>query len=86
MKEEVTLLRKRVERAALMEALLIAEEEELASVEKVCEIAKKDMEVLDLLQKSFETTESVKSIEYETKFLCASAPFIKKSENTILDN
>ncbi|CAG4947435.1 unnamed protein product [Parnassius apollo] len=86
LKEEVTLLRKRVERAALMEALLIAEEEELASVEKVCEIAKKDMEVLDLLQKSFETSESVKSIENETQFLCASAPFIKKSENTILDS
>ncbi|CAG5020663.1 unnamed protein product [Parnassius apollo] len=86
LKEEVSLLRKRVERAALMEALLIAEEEELASVEKVCEIAKKDMKVLDLLQKSFETSESVKAIENETQFLCASVPNIKKSENTILDS
>ncbi|XP_047535523.1 protein MIS12 homolog [Vanessa atalanta] len=80
LREEVVSLRRRVERGALMEALLTAEEEELSSVEKVCEIAKKDMEVLDLLQKNLESSDSVKSIQSEVQFLCASVPFINKNE------
>ncbi|XP_028166443.1 protein MIS12 homolog [Ostrinia furnacalis] len=81
LKEEVTSLRKRVERGALMEALLTAEEEELSTVEKVCETAKKDMEVLDLLVKHTEDNNSVKTIHNETDFLCASAPFMKKNDD-----
>ncbi|XP_026495691.1 protein MIS12 homolog [Vanessa tameamea] len=80
LREEVVSLRRRVERGALMEALLTAEEEELSSVEKVCEIAKKDMEVLDLLQKNLESSDSVKSIQSEVQFVCASVPFINKNE------
>ncbi|CAG4929389.1 unnamed protein product [Parnassius apollo] len=85
LKEEVALLRKRVERAALMESLLNSELEELESVEKVCEAAKKDMQVLDLLVENFGTSDSVKAIADETESLCASVPFIKESENTTLD-
>lgn len=80
LKEEVASLRKRVERGALMEALLTAEEEELSTVEKVCETAKKDMEVLDLLIKHTEGNNCVKNIQSETQFLCASVPFMKKSD------
>lgn len=54
LKDEVADLRKRVERGALMEALLTAEEEELSTVDNVCETAKKDMEVLDLVSKTSE--------------------------------
>ncbi|CAH2092818.1 unnamed protein product [Euphydryas editha] len=79
LREEVVSLRTRVERGALMEALLTAEEEELSSVEKVCETAKKDMEVLDLLQKNLESTDSVKTVLSEVHFLCASVPFINKN-------
>lgn len=90
LKEEVANLRKRVERAALMEALLIAEEEELTSVEEVCETAKKDMEVLDLLNKNIEGAEGLKALQNETQFLCASAPFMnvqmKSSEDKFFDN
>lgn len=86
LKEEVASLRKRVERGALMEALLTAEEEELSTVEKVCETAKKDMEVLDLLLNHTEGSNSVKTIQSETDFLCASVPFMKKSdESNIFD-
>lgn len=74
LKEEVASLRKRVERGALMEALLNAEEEELSSAEKICEIAMKDMEVLDVLQKSLKHSELMKSIPTEVEFLCASIP------------
>ncbi|CAH0589113.1 unnamed protein product [Chrysodeixis includens] len=84
LKEEVASLRKRVERGALMEALLTAEEEELATVEKVCETAKKDMEAIDLLYKNVDNGECLKSIQNETQFLCASASFMKK-ENNIFD-
>lgn len=86
LKEEVASLRKRVERGALMEALLTAEEEELCSVEKVCELAKKDMEVLDLLQKNYEGNDNIKSIQTETQFLCASVPCNNNTDNSIFDN
>lgn len=85
LKEEVANLRKRVERGALMEALLTAEEEELSSIEKVCETAKKDMEVLDLLQKNFEGNDSLKMVQNETQFLCASVPFVKKDDSIFED-
>lgn len=82
LKKEVAALRRRVERGALMEAILLAEEEELASVEKVCETANKDMEVLDLLHKSIESSGNIKSIQNDTQFLCASVPFMKKSDDS----
>lgn len=81
LREEVASLRRRVERGALMEALLSAEEEELASVEKVCETAKKDMEAIDLLCKSADNSDSLKVVQSETQFLCASASFMKKQNN-----
>ncbi|CAH0400839.1 unnamed protein product [Chilo suppressalis] len=80
LKDEVALLRKSVERGALMEALLTAEEEELTTLEKVCETAKKDMEVLDQLSRYTETSDSIKTIQHEMQFLCASVPFMKNSE------
>ncbi|KAJ8714997.1 hypothetical protein PYW08_004978 [Mythimna loreyi] len=81
LKDEVASLRRRIERGALMEALLSAEEEELASVEKVCETAKKDMEAIDLLCKSADNGDSLKVVQNETQFLCASASFMKKQNN-----
>uniref|UniRef100_A0A2A4J174 Protein MIS12 homolog n=1 Tax=Heliothis virescens TaxID=7102 RepID=A0A2A4J174_HELVI len=81
LKEEVASLRRRVERGALMEALLSAEEEELASVEKVCETAKKDMEAIDLICKSADNSECLKAVQSETEFLCASASFMKKQSD-----
>ncbi|KOB73612.1 putative LSM16-like protein [Operophtera brumata] len=78
LKEEVADLRKRVERGALMEALLKAEEEELSTVDKVCETAKKDMDVLDLLSKNSETNS--KSVLSETMFLSASVNLKQKSD------
>ncbi|XP_072944668.1 uncharacterized protein [Epargyreus clarus] len=86
LREEVSSLRKRVERGALMEALLTAEEEELSSVEKLCEIAKKDLEVIDLLQKNFENGSNIKSIQSEAQFLCASVPFLNKGEGDFYDD
>lgn len=89
LKDEVANLRKRLERAALMEALLIAEEDELTSVEEVCETAKKDMEVLDLLNKNIEGTEGLKTLQNDTQFLCASVPFmnvqVESSEENFFD-
>lgn len=89
LKEEVANLRKRVEKAALMEALLIAEEDEMTSVEEVCETAKKDMEVLDLLNKNIEAAESLKSLQNETQLLCTSVPFMnvqmKSSDDIFFD-
>lgn len=76
LKEEVANLRKRLERGALMEALLMAEEEELASAEEVCETAKKDMKVLDLLNKNIEGAEGFKSLHKQTQFLCTNVPFM----------
>ncbi|KAM3965693.1 protein MIS12 homolog [Aphomia sociella] len=84
LKEEVAELRKRVERGVLMEALLTAEDEELSSVESICETAKKDMKVLDLLYKSVEGTDNMKSILSDTQFLCASVPYITKSDSVQL--
>ncbi|XP_068617943.1 protein MIS12 homolog [Battus philenor] len=81
LKEEVSVLRKRAEQGALMEALLNAEVEELSSIEKLCEVAKKDMEVLDLLQKNCEGNNDVRKIHKESLFLCASAPFL--NSNTV---
>lgn len=85
LKEEVALLRKRVERGALMEALLTAEEEELATVETVCETAKKDMEAVDLLCKSADNRDCLKAIQSKTEFLCESASFMKKPTNIFDD-
>ncbi|XP_013140744.1 PREDICTED: protein MIS12 homolog [Papilio polytes] len=79
LKEEVALLRKRVERGASLEALLSAEDEELSSIENVCEIARKDMEILDLLQKNC-VKNDVKSIKNSTEFICSLVPFLKKSD------
>ncbi|KAG7312317.1 hypothetical protein JYU34_001799 [Plutella xylostella] len=79
LKEEVSDLRKRVERGALMEALLTAEEDELISIEKACEAAKKDLEVLDVLHKSTANTDTVKEVVRETQGLCASVPFMRDS-------
>ncbi|KAI5638021.1 hypothetical protein NE865_09255 [Phthorimaea operculella] len=81
LKEEVANLRKRVERGAMMEALLTCEEEEIASIEQVCETAKKDMEVLDVLHKNIEGHERLTNINNETDFLCASVPFMKQIES-----
>lgn len=69
LQEEVASLRKRIERAVLMEVLLTGEEKELASMETVCETARKDMEVFD----SLITDYSIKTTVNETMFLCASA-------------
>ncbi|CAG9788662.1 unnamed protein product [Diatraea saccharalis] len=86
LKDEVFLLRKNVERGALMEALLTAEDEELSSLETVCETAKKDMELLDSLLRHTETSDSIKTIQHETQFLCASVPFMKNVvDNLIFD-
>lgn len=76
LKEEVAALRTRVERGALMEALLKAEEEELSTVEIVCDIAKKDMETFDLLSKNSDN--NCKSAVNETVLLCASVNSSKK--------
>lgn len=75
LKDDVASLRISVERGASMEVLLKAEEEEFASVEKVCETAKKDMEITDLLSKNIQGN-SLKSVLNETKFLCAKLPFL----------
>ncbi|KPJ05278.1 hypothetical protein RR46_02033 [Papilio xuthus] len=79
LKEEVALLRKRVERGASLEALLSADDEELSSIKNVCEIARKDMEILDLLQKSC-LKNDVKMIKNATEFICSTVPFLKKSD------
>lgn len=81
LKDEVASLRKRVERGALMEALLIAEAEELSTVECVCETAKKDMEVFDLLN----SESNIKGTLHDTMFLCANANIIDKNNFEVLD-
>jgi hypothetical protein len=81
LKDEVSSLRKRVERGALMEALLTAEEAELSTVEKACESAKNDMEMLDFLLKHTQGSNTIKSIQNETQFLSASVPFLKDTDN-----
>ncbi|XP_049876523.1 uncharacterized protein LOC126374092 [Pectinophora gossypiella] len=78
--DEVADLRKRVERGALMEGLLTAEVEEIASIENVCETAKKDMDVLDLFNKNIESSAVLKTVQNETQFLCNSVAFMEKSE------
>lgn len=86
LKEQVANLRKRVERGVLMEVLLNAEEEELSTVENVCETAKKDMEIIDLLCKSTGNDDSLKMIQNETQFLCARASFVKKDPSNIFED
>lgn len=76
LQNEVIALRRRIERAAIMEALLTAEEEELAASEKVCEIAKKDMQVVDLLHKNLECSESVISVQKNAESLAAKVPHL----------
>ncbi|CAG4951738.1 unnamed protein product [Colias eurytheme] len=76
--DEISNLRKRVHRAALMEAVLTAEEEELSSVEKVCEIATKNMDQLDVFKKKLENPNTVKSVQHEVQFLCSRVPFMQK--------
>ncbi|XP_052756813.1 protein MIS12 homolog [Galleria mellonella] len=83
LKAEVADLRKRVERGVLMEALLTAEEEELSSIENICETAKKDMKLLDLLHKSIDGSDSLKTIQNDTQFLCASVPYIMKNNSGV---
>lgn len=78
LKEEVSSLRKRVERAAIMEGLLTAEAEEVMCIEKACEVAKKDMEVLELFYKNCEKDGSDKTIQ-STLQLCENIPFLKES-------
>lgn len=79
LKEEVSALRKRVERGALMEALLSAEEVEFASVEKACEVAKKDMKLLNLLEKNCEKEDSAIALLTETHKVCENVPFLQES-------
>lgn len=84
LKEETAALRQLVERKALMEALLSAEEEELISVEKICDIAKKDMDTIDLLSKCSDK-ENVASLQTDLQNLCSNVPFMKESENLFDD-
>ncbi|XP_034834482.1 protein MIS12 homolog [Maniola hyperantus] len=86
LQREVRSLQRRVEQNALMAALLTAEEEELTSVEKVCEVAKKDMEGLDVLQKKLEGNGNVKNLLNELQFLSASMPFKQECDDDILDD
>lgn len=76
LKKEVASLRQLVERKAMMEALLSAEEEELISAEKMCEMAKKDMDVIDILSRSLADQE-VEELQSQTQILCDNVPFIK---------
>lgn len=76
LQNEVIALRRRIERAAIMEALLTAEEEELAASEKICEIAKKDMQVLDLLHKNLECSDSVISVQKNAESLAEKVPHL----------
>lgn len=78
LKEEVADLRKRVERGALMEALLTAEEEELSTVDNVCETAKKDMETFNIVSKNGEI--NCKSVLSDTMFLCTSVNMMKNAD------
>lgn len=77
LKEEVASLRKRVEQGALMVSLLTAEEEELSSLDKLCEVAKKDMDIIDLLHEDLDSDHCIKSIENKTRLLCADLPFMQ---------
>ncbi|GBP43737.1 hypothetical protein EVAR_29719_1 [Eumeta japonica] len=86
LKNEVDELRKRVERGALMDALLSAEDEELASVENVCEMAKQNMAEVDMMFNFFNDHESVKAVQNATQFLRANIPFLKQINNFEFDN
>lgn len=81
LKEDVASLKKRVERGALMEALLTAEVEELSAMDKLCETAKKDMEIFDILNNETD----IKTTINETMFLCASANIKEKDGYEIFD-
>ncbi|KAJ0174694.1 hypothetical protein K1T71_009802 [Dendrolimus kikuchii] len=85
LKEEVASLRKRVERGALMEALLTAEANELATVDKVCETAIKDMKGLEQIFKTGDSSETLKTILNNTQFLCASATFMNSQECDVFE-
>lgn len=85
LKEEVALLRNRVERGSLMESLLTAEEEELSAVDKVCETARRDMEALDVMLKDSDSNATMKTIQNETQFLCASVSFIDKQDYVLFN-
>lgn len=86
LKEEVASLRKKVERGALMEALLTAEHNELATVDRVCETAMKDMKCLEQIFKSEDSIDNLKTIANSTQFLCASATFMSSHECDLFEN
>lgn len=85
LKEEVANLRKRALRGRLMEALLMSEEEELASAKEVYETARKDMEVLDLLNKDMEESEGLNTLQEERQRLCTNVPFINLHKDASKD-
>ncbi|XP_063625908.1 uncharacterized protein LOC134797550 [Cydia splendana] len=70
LKQEVTALRNRVERAALMEALLTAEENDISALEKVYETAKQNMEIQDMINKNLDKN-YLKTIQSSAQLLCA---------------
>ncbi|VVC90382.1 unnamed protein product [Leptidea sinapis] len=82
LKEEVSNLQQIVQRGAMMESLLTAEEEELASVEKLYELSRKDMEVIDLLQKNLSNTDNLlKILQSNTQFITALVPSTNKNND-----
>ncbi|XP_063365267.1 protein MIS12 homolog [Cydia amplana] len=70
LKQEVTALRNRVERAALMEALLTAEENDISALEKVYETAKQNMEIQDMMNNNLDKND-LKTIQSSAQLLCA---------------
>lgn len=73
LKQEVIGLRSRVERAALMEALLTAEDKDISSMEAVYETAKQHMEVQDMIHKNMDKND-LKTIQNGAELLCAQIP------------
>lgn len=73
LKQEVIALRSRVERAALMEALLTAEDKDISSMEAVYETAKQHMEVQDMIHKNMDKND-LKTIQNGAELLCAQIP------------
>ncbi|XP_023938967.2 protein MIS12 homolog [Bicyclus anynana] len=86
LQDEVADLRRRLEQSTLMVTLLTAEEEELSSAAKVCEIAKKDMEVLDSLHKNLEESGNARKLLNEVQFLRASVPIKEDDEDNFFDD
>ncbi|VVD03699.1 unnamed protein product [Leptidea sinapis] len=82
LKEEVSNLQQTVKRGAMMESLLTAEEEELASVEELYQLSRKDMEVIDLLEKNLSNTKDLlKTLQSDTEFITALEPSTNKNND-----